>query len=543
MQTLEPAQTYRWLGIIWDGQLKFAAHVKRAAFSGASVVAALKMLGNTKSGLRPVFLRQVHSACVLPVLEFGSIVWFTGHRQKGLTHRLDVVVRQVCRHILGAFKTTPADFLHLEASMPEMDLKLQARRESAAIRLAKLELRHPLIQRLGGRWARGTQGEATPPLPTRAVGAHNKPTRLQALAALYTPDGERIDPFLTAPWDDALNDARWAGRWLVEPHPKGVDKPTAAAAHAARARTLRSNERNIVVYTDGSLLDNRAGAGFAVFQGRRQVTGQELGLGDGAEVYDGEMFGLEMAARATIPFASSLPFPAHVYFFADNSSAVSQISARRAAPGQVYSKGFSHVVEEFLAQDGSHRVTVGWVPGHEDVAGQEASDRLAKGGTKRQSSLPHTITVTRAKREVKRRLRDRLRERWQVGLRRNAYAPANRFAPSLRPTPHLRALDKRTLSALTQCRSGHAFTGEYYRAIKKPERGLECACGEAIQTRSHILADCPVYEPHRHLLRDVSPGLSITDLLGTREGIVATSKFLRRSGAFGQPTTVRVEED
>ncbi|EJD36481.1 hypothetical protein AURDEDRAFT_34626, partial [Auricularia subglabra TFB-10046 SS5] len=90
----------------------------------------------------------------------------------------------------------------------------------------------------------------------------------------------------------------------------------------------------------------------------------------------------------------------------------------------------------------------------------------------------------------------------------------------------------KTLSALTQCRTGHAFTGEYYRSINKPERGFACPCGAALQTRNHILAECPDYEQHRDILRDVSPSLSIPELLGTKAGIHATAKFIRRSGAF-----------
>ncbi|EJD49164.1 hypothetical protein AURDEDRAFT_38008, partial [Auricularia subglabra TFB-10046 SS5] len=82
------------------------------------------------------------------------------------------------------------------------------------------------------------------------------------------------------------------------------------------------------------------------------------------------------------------------------------------------------------------------------------------------------------------------------------------------------------------CRTRHAFTGEYFRSINKPEHGFACSCGAALQTRDHILAECPVYERHRNLLRDVSPSLSIPELLGTKAGIHATAKFIRRRGAF-----------
>lgn len=106
MQTIQPVATYRWLGIIWDSKLTFAAHVKCMAERGANVVAALSMLENTTSGLRPLHLRQIHIACILSILTFGSLLWFMGHRQATLLGHLNVVVR-CCRHVLGAFKTTP----------------------------------------------------------------------------------------------------------------------------------------------------------------------------------------------------------------------------------------------------------------------------------------------------------------------------------------------------------------------------------------------------------------------------------------------------
>ncbi|EJD37782.1 hypothetical protein AURDEDRAFT_72831, partial [Auricularia subglabra TFB-10046 SS5] len=58
----------------------------------------------------------------------------------------------------------------------------------------------------------------------------------------------------------------------------------------------------------------------------------------------------------------------------------------------------------------------------------------------------------------------------------------------------------------------------------------------------YILAECPVYERHRKILRDVSPSLSVPEFLGTKAGIHATAQFIRRSGAFGRPTT-EVEDD
>ncbi|EJD38462.1 hypothetical protein AURDEDRAFT_30014, partial [Auricularia subglabra TFB-10046 SS5] len=82
------------------------------------------------------------------------------------------------------------------------------------------------------------------------------------------------------------------------------------------------------------------------------------------------------------------------------------------------------------------------------------------------------------------------------------------------------------------CRTGHAFTGEYYRAIDKPERGFACTCGVPLQTRDHLLVGCPDLERYRAPLYAHAPQLVVADLLGTKEGLQATVRFLKASGAF-----------
>jgi hypothetical protein len=90
---------------------------------------------------------------------------------------------------------------------------------------------------------------------------------------------------------------------------------------------------------------------------------------------------------------------------------------------------------------------------------------------------------------------------------------------------------------LVQCRTGHAFIGEYYAKFVPMER-IGCRCGECLQTREHILRECEKYAQYRDLLGDASPELSLPEILGTEKGLQALAKFLEASGAFtktGQP--------
>ncbi|CAK5262301.1 unnamed protein product [Mycena citricolor] len=77
----------------------------------------------------------------------------------------------------------------------------------------------------------------------------------------------------------------------------------------------------------------------------------------------------------------------------------------------------------------------------------------------------------------------------------------------------------------------HGYTGEFYRRFNIPE-DTDCPCGEALQTREHILRECPIYDNERPIIRATSANFGLTEMMGTKEGIVALAEFLQKSGAF-----------
>ncbi|EPS99366.1 hypothetical protein FOMPIDRAFT_18484, partial [Fomitopsis schrenkii] len=84
------------------------------------------------------------------------------------------------------------------------------------------------------------------------------------------------------------------------------------------------------------------------------------------------------------------------------------------------------------------------------------------------------------------------------------------------------------------CRTGHAFTGEYYARFV-PTENVACPCGTHLQTRKHILLECPRYGDARYstILR-VAASPTVNDILGTQDGIRALAKFIAKTGAFSQ---------
>ncbi|OSX56921.1 hypothetical protein POSPLADRAFT_1158472, partial [Postia placenta MAD-698-R-SB12] len=99
---------------------------------------------------------------------------------------------------------------------------------------------------------------------------------------------------------------------------------------------------------------------------------------------------------------------------------------------------------------------------------------------------------------------------------------------------------------VTQCRTRHCFTGEYYCFFFYAEPN---DCSPHRQTRAHIRQDCLRYVPHWHILRGVSTTIDLPTILGTEKGIAALAVFIAHSGTFtksGAPRpaqpVVRIEE-
>lgn len=59
-----------------------------------------------------------------------------------------------------------------------------------------------------------------------------------------------------------------------------------------------------------------------------------------------------------------------------------------------------------------------------------------------------------------------------------------------------------------------------------------------MESRNHILRDCPRYDQHHNVLYKASRSLALSELLGTNEGIDALSEFLTKSGAFSRTGSI-----
>ena len=299
------------------------------------------------------------------------------------------------------------------------------------------------------------------------------------------------------------------------------------------------------MYTDGSEHKvhgiRRAGAGFAVYQQGRETAARNLGLGSQATSFDAELAGLLAGTRNAVNACNLNVDVTHIYIFTDNSAVITTALDPKPTAGQLLAHNFYQTIHSFLDGNASRQVSLRWVPSHVGIEGNTRADHLAKAGAALASSLPMAKTRTFARRAAKERLDRAWVREWKDAPRNGHYAIANRFPPSTRPTPRFLMLgDKREVfGRLTQCRTGHGYTGEFYRRFV-PDESSDCPCGEPLQTREHIIRDCARYEAHRDVLRKVSATLSLPEILGTRKGLEALAAFLEKSGAFTKTGRPRI---
>ena len=117
----------------------------------------------------------------------------------------------------------------------------------------------------------------------------------------------------------------------------------------------------------------------------------------------------------------------------------------------------------------------------------------------------HTHSIHHAREHLKRGWTTLSRNSSQQG----SWATANWMPPSLHSTPHFLALaDRRAFGRLLQCRTGHSYSGEYYRRFV-PSADPACPWHE------NTLSNPRTCEKHRTTIRKVSQMLYLPDLPGT----------------------------
>ena len=513
-----PNSSMRWLGIFFDARLTFKSHIEAMTNKASGTLAALRILHKSSHhGLPLILLRRLYISCVLPVLLWGSPVYFTGYRQDSLIKRMQSFQNRAIKQLMGAFRTSPSEPSHLLFAILPIKLRLKALSANAALRIARLPSSSPIFQATPSRIF-----DLPPTLPLRIPPRRKlKPkspsdpfNHLISLLPRYT---ERLLPNLT----------------LQISFPFHIH--TFSSSHREQAVTdtkttisnLSNSSHNLLIFTDGSYSDTQAGSA-AVFVHHGQIVGEfKWGLGNKAVAFDAELYAMAFASSHIPSLIQKLHFT-HIHIFSDNKSAISSILSTSPHSSQTASRLFIHNLQNAFSYS-PFSLHLHWCPGHRGITFNEQADNLAKAAVSLKSpAVP--ATAAHFKTLLSKQLLGEWRRSWlNYATRKSLSTEAITFTPSLKPNKNLftstvpRILQSRVIQIIL----GHGHFGHYYHRFNIPEPS-NCACGSPTQTRDHLLYRCRLTPPCpiRHI--------SSIFLSPPKDHILRFTSFLKRTGAFSK---------
>jgi hypothetical protein len=218
---VHPVENLRYLGFFINRQLKWEPHVRIMCNRARASVKALQVLGNTIQGLSMANWRLVLNAVCLPVLTYGSQLWYLMGAAKGLLNMVQCVQNDMVRQVTGAFRTAPREaLLHLTRMLP-MKHFIEKLTYTSALRLHRLPRASQLLHHLGQDWYSPGQGDLPLPVPRSHVlpGKRNqRPTALEALTLKVPSSGPKVDMVALAPWEVP----NWGRACVIHGHGKPV---------------------------------------------------------------------------------------------------------------------------------------------------------------------------------------------------------------------------------------------------------------------------------------------------------------------------------
>jgi ribonuclease HI len=244
------------------------------------------------------------------------------------------------------------------------------------------------------------------------------------------------------------------------------------------------------VYTDGSKIENRVGAGYVIYKQGTEEGYDKLRLPDSCTVFQAEIRAIQEAAMCLARQNSGQI--KYVKIITDSQAALQALASRHVKQETVYK-----AIETLNTLcSGSRYVTICWTKAHVGTTGNERADVLAKEGAREEiikSAAEPSVTV-------KRKVEEKIEGIWGSEWREyNGGRMSKQFIREVSQKISKQALvyGRYKASRLIRLISGHNALN-YFRSRIDNSINSKCRfCNEEDETFWHLCTECPVFREAR----------------------------------------------
>ena len=460
-RTIAPSLLHKFLGVIIDDQLRFKEQLAAASAKGTRYAAACRRFAKLSTGIRLRHMRQLYTSVIVPKMLYAVDVWGAemlarqGDKagSRGLGKILERVLRSHALISTGAMSTTSTEVTVAHANITPLPFLLRHICFRSFARMSTLPSANP-IHREVRQASRLHKRHRSPLHHLAAVFNSVHPKEVEEIKAL------RLSP-------------KWTPLTNIT-----IDEDTDDAI-----KRTQEAEEEVQIFTDGSGLNDKIGAA-AILRRRGQadkILRFQLGSKSHYTVYNGEQISMLLGAE----LLRREPNVHSIYMGVDNQAAITATISRNCHSGHSLTDLFLQTLESALRKHDLQSLSIRWVPGHANIAGNETVDteakRAAEGETSEVGLLPAALKrkgqPTRLPYNKSALIQDhnafvasKVRSSFSNSHRGKRMHKIDPSLPSAKFSLLVHHLPRRHASAIIQLCTGHAPLNHHLARIGKPKR-------------------------------------------------------------------------
>ena len=531
---VQPTESAKYLGVIFDQNLNWKAQHAHAVGKGTSWATQIKRLTRPTWGITPKYARKLYISVAIPRTLYALDIWCApvgatdteAKRTPKVIKQLTSIQRIGALAVTGGLRSSPTDALDANAFLLPLSLTVNNWHHRAAVRLAMLPSDHPL-HRIANRKTTGK------------IKRHKSP--INSLLGAYAYDPKRLEKI-----PSTARDPMQSGKL-----------PFKINIAETRENSMREDEEaneEVQVYTDGSAINGKVGAAAILIREGNAPRTLHLHLGPESEhtVHEAELVGIILGMHLiSTEKHGSTTFAIGV----DNQAAIKAFQSTLRNPGHHLAREALRIANQIQKRRSKARysLTIRWTAGHEGIEGNEAADVEAKAAAEGKTTDKPLLPSYLRKRlpinpaAVKRAHHDKQKKTWikewrssKRGIactRIDSSTPSKKFLSSISQNE----LSRDAASRIGQFRLAHSPVNQYLKRIGKVDSARCPACGADEETIRHFLIQCPSYAHERWALAKQASKqrkqVTMEALLGTPELAIPLANYIDATKRFSNIDT------